>query len=322
MLDKTHRILVTGGTGLAGSAILKELCENGHTNLHTTYLKTEPFLSHKIKSYKIDLRNQAKTHNLFENVQPKYVIHAAAKVGGIVANRDHPVDFLQDNLQIQNNVIHNCYQYNVIKFIFLASSCFYPKEAPQPIKESDLLTGPLEPTNESYALAKISGLKLCESYNKQFQTNFTTLIPCNLYGPHDNYDLQSSHVLPALIRKISQAKNKQEPSLTLWGSGKPLREFLHSSDLAKACLFALNNINSDIVNVGTGEEVSIYELANLIKNEMNYPGEIKWDTSYPDGTFRKCLDHSKLINLGWKPSMNLKEGLKRTIQNYINQSYS
>lgn len=323
MLEKHHKILVTGGTGLAGSAILKILHQQGFENLITTHFKTNPFLNSEcIHFHQIDLRNQAQVNDFFSQNKPDFVIHAAAKVGGIVANRDHPVDFLYDNLNMQNNIIQNAYKHKVNKLIFLASSCFYPKDAKQPIQETALLSGPLEPTNQAYALAKISGLKLCESYNKQHNTNFITLIPCNLYGPYDNYDLQNSHVIPALIKKIFTAKHENQKSLKLWGSGKPLREFMHSSDLARACLFALNNINTDVFNIGTGQEISIQNLANLIKNEVGYSGQIEWDKNYPDGTFRKCLDTSKILSLGWKPKLSLKEGLKRTIQEYITQQFA
>jgi GDP-L-fucose synthase len=245
------------------------------------------------------------------------VFLAAAKVGGILANNTYPVDFLRDNLLIQTNVIDAAYRYGSRKLLFLGSSCIYPKFAPQPIKEKYLLTGELEPTNEPYAIAKIAGIKLCQAYNRQYQTNFISVMPTNLYGPGDNFDLETSHVIPALIRKFHEAKIKGKDQVVVWGSGKPFREFLHVDDLADACLFLMHNYNSsEIINIGTGKDLSIAELAYLIKDIIEYDGNIIFDTSKPDGTPRKLLDVSKLFNMGWKPKISLEEGIRSTYSWY------
>ncbi|MEY4383328.1 MAG: hypothetical protein RI995_870, partial [Bacteroidota bacterium] len=250
--------------------------------------------------------------------QPEYVFLAAAKVGGIVANNTYRADFLYENLAIQNHVIHASYQNAVKKLMFLGSSCIYPKLAPQPLKESYLLTGPLEPTNEPYAIAKIAGIKMCEAYRDQYGCNFISVMPTNLYGPNDNYSLENSHVLPAMIRKFHEAKQNKLPSMTLWGTGSPMREFLHADDLAEACLYLMENYNEkELVNVGTGEDVTIKELALLVQQIVGFEGEIIWDTSRPDGTPRKLMDVSKLHALGWKHQIQLKEGIQMAYQDFL-----
>ena len=265
----------------------------------------------------LDLRDQTAVNEFFKKEQPEYVFLAAAKVGGILANNTYPVDFLRDNLLIQTNVIDAAYRYGSRKLLFLGSSCIYPKFAPQPIKEEYLLTGELEPTNEPYAIAKIAGIKLCQAYNRQYQTNFISVMPTNLYGPGDNFDLETSHVIPALIRKFHESKIKGKDQVVVWGSGKPFREFLHVDDLADACLFLMSNYNSsEIINIGTGKDLSIAELAYLIKDIIGYDGNIIFDTSKPDGTPRKLLDVSKLFNMGWKPRITLEEGIRSTYSWY------
>jgi len=265
----------------------------------------------------LDLRDQTAVNEFFKKEQPEYVFLAAAKVGGILANNTYPVDFLRDNLLIQTNVIDAAYRYGSRKLLFLGSSCIYPKFAPQPIKEEYLLTGELEPTNEPYAIAKIAGIKLCQAYNRQYGTNFISVMPTNLYGPGDNFDLETSHVIPALIRKFHEAKIKGKDQVVVWGSGKPFREFLHVDDLADACLFLMHNYNSsEIINIGTGKDLSIAELAYLIKDIIEYDGNIIFDTSKPDGTPRKLLDVSKLFNMGWKPKISLEEGIRSTYSWY------
>ena len=265
----------------------------------------------------LELENQGAVQGFFEKEKPEYVFLAAAKVGGIHANSTYPAEFIFDNLQIQNNVIHSSYLYRVKKLCFLGSSCIYPKFSPQPIKEEYLLDGKLEPTNEAYAVAKIAGIKMCQAYNKQYGTNFISVMPTNLYGPNDNFDLQNSHVLPALIRKFVEARNAQSPSVTLWGTGKAKREFLYADDMANACVFLMEQYNgSDIINIGTGTDVSILELAQLIGESVGYQGKIVFDTSKPDGTPRKLLDVNKINALGWKAKVPLAEGVKKTIEWY------
>ena len=265
----------------------------------------------------LELENQGAVQDFFEKEKPEYVFLAAAKVGGIHANSTYPAEFIFDNLQIQNNVIHSSYLYRVKKLCFLGSSCIYPKFSPQPIKEEYLLDGKLEPTNEAYAVAKIAGIKMCQAYNKQYGTNFISVMPTNLYGPNDNFDLQNSHVLPALIRKFVEARNAQSPSVTLWGTGKAKREFLYADDMANACVFLMEQYNgSDIINIGTGTDVSILELAQLIGASVGYQGKIVFDTSKPDGTPRKLLDVGKINALGWKAKVPLAEGVKKTIEWY------
>lgn len=300
-MEKTSKIFVAGHRGLVGSAIVRALEEAGYSNL---LLRTRA---------ELDLTNQAAVAAFFEAEKPEYVFLAAARVGGIMANKTHPAEFIYQNLQIQSNVIHSAYLNNVSKLLFLGSSCIFPKMAPQPIKEEHLLTGPLETTNKAYSIAKIAGISMCQSYNEQYNTHYISLMPTNLYGENDNFDLESSHVLPALIRRFHEAKENNAPSVSLWGSGSPKREFLHVEDLADASLFLMQNYNdSEIVNVGTGEDVSIKELAETVRDTVGYTGEIDWDTSKPDGTPRKLLDVSKLHNLGWQHSIELSDGIKRT----------
>ncbi len=297
------KIYVAGHRGMVGSAIARAIEANDeHSWIGAT--RSE-----------LDLTNRQNVFDYLSNNKPDAVIIAAAKVGGIVANDSFPVDFLSENLQIQTNLIDGSHEIGIQKLVFLGSSCIYPKFAEQPIKESSLLTGELEPTNEPYALAKIAGLKLIQAYRKQYGYSWISLMPTNLYGPGDNYDPESSHVIPGMISKFCKAKNEGLSSVTLWGSGSPLREFLHVDDLASATLFALENYESEVaLNVGSGEEVSIKELAETIKQEVGFNGDIHWDTSKPDGTPRKFLDSSALANLGWKPALNLRDGLSKTIR--------
>jgi len=268
-------------------------------------------------SSELDLRNQSAVHAFFDKERPEYVVLAAARVGGIVANNTYRADFIYDNLMIASNVIQAAFEYEVEKLLFLGSSCIYPKYAPQPLKEESLLTGTLEPTNEPYAIAKIAGIKLCEAYRDQHGCNFISAMPTNLYGPNDNYDLKNSHVLPALIRKFHESKEQNEPSVEIWGTGSPLREFLHVDDLAEACVFLLDNYNEkQFVNIGTGDDISIADLALLIKDVVGYSGELKFDTSQPDGTPRKLMDVTKIHKLGWKHMIDLREGIEAVYKEY------
>lgn len=306
-MQKEDKIYIAGHRGMVGSAILRKLEKEAFTNLITRTSK------------ELDLRDQKAVAVFFENEQPNYVILAAAKVGGIHANNIYRADFLYENLQIQNNVIHNSYLHKVKKLLFLGSSCIYPKLAPQPLKEDYLLTGILEPTNEPYAIAKIAGIKMCEAYRSQYGCNFISAMPTNLYGPNDNYDLNNSHVLPALIRKFHEAKEHQELFVEIWGTGSPKREFLHVDDLADACYFLLKNYNeAEFVNVGTGEDLSIKALALLIKEIVGYNGELKFNTSKPDGTPRKLMDVRKLNELGYKYRIGLKEGITSVYEEFKN----
>ena len=306
-MDTNSKIYVAGHRGLVGSAIVRALQNKGFTNITT---RTHADL---------DLTNQAAVKSFFEKEKPEFVFLAAAKVGGIHANNAYPADFIYINLQIQNNVIHNSYLSGVKKLCFLGSSCIYPKFAPQPMKEEYLLDGKLEPTNEPYAIAKIAGIKMCQSYNRQYGTNFISVMPTNLYGPNDNFDPENSHVLAALVRKFVEAKRSNAPSVTVWGSGKPRREFLHVDDMADACLFLMENYNDgEIVNIGTGEDFSIKELAELIAKEVDYNGEIEFDRSKPDGMPRKLLDVSKINTLGWEAKIDVSEGVKAVIDWYEN----
>ena len=310
-MDKSSKIYIAGHSGMVGSSILRALQSRGYTNL---VLKT---------SYELDLRNQQAVADFFGKEKPKYVFLAAAKVGGIVANNTYRADFIYENLIIQSNVIHHAYLNNVSKLLFLGSSCIYPKMAPQPLKEEYLLTGILEPTNEPYAIAKIAGIKMCDAYRDQYDCNFISVMPTNLYGPNDNYDLNNSHVLPALLRKFITAKNERTTSVTIWGTGSPLREFLHADDLAAACLFLMETHNeSGLVNIGVGEDISILDLANLVKKIVGFEGEIITDTTKPDGTPRKLMDVSKLNALGWKASVSLEEGVKMVYEEIKNQKWS
>jgi len=285
-------------------------------------LHDEGFFNIITKSFdELDLRMQDQVSAFFSQDQPEYVFLAAAKVGGIKANADAPAEFLYDNLLIECNVIHSAYLFGVKKLLFLGSSCIYPRDCPQPIEEAYLLTSSLEKTNEGYALAKIAGIKLCEFYNKQYGTNFISCMPTNLYGPHDRFDLQTSHVMPALIQKFCEAKAENKESVTIWGSGKPKREFLHVDDLADAVLFLMENYeDNETINVGYGEDLSIGDLAHLIQDSVGYEGKLNFDTSMPDGTPRKLLNSNKIRALGWEPKISLKQGIKETIQWYTQES--
>lgn len=305
-MNLNSKIYVAGHRGLVGSAILRKLEQDGYNNL---VYKT---------SKELDLRDKNAVDSFFENEKPEYVFLAAAKVGGIVANNEFPADFIRDNLMIQTNVIDASYRNNVTKLLFLGSTCIYPKLAPQPLKEEYLLTGPLEPTNDAYALAKISGIKMCQSYNKQYGTTYISAMPTNLYGENDNFDLQSSHVLPALMRKFHEAKEQGKTSVEIWGTGTPKREFLYSDDLADACVFLMNHYNDDeIVNIGVGEDVTIRELAETIKTVVGFEGKLTFDTSKPDGTPRKLVDTSKINELGWSAKVELRDGVKRAYDWYL-----
>ena len=297
-MNKQDKIYVAGHRGMVGSAVVRRLEKDGFTNIVTRVSK------------ELDLTEQQAVRDFFAQEKPAYVVLAAAKVGGIHANNTYRAQFLYENLMIQNNVIHASHEQGVKKLLFLGSSCIYPKLAPQPLKEESLLTGPLEPTNEPYAIAKIAGVKMAESYRRQYGDNYISAMPTNLYGPNDNYDLNNSHVLPALIRKFHTAKVKGEPNVTVWGSGSPRREFLHVDDLADACLFLLKNYNEELfVNVGTGEDLTIRELAELIKDVVGFEGELVWDSSKPDGTPRKLMDVGRLHAMGWKHKIGLREGI-------------
>ncbi len=291
---------------MVGSAIVRKLQAEGFTNL---LLKT---------SSEVDLRNQQDVAGFFASEKPDYVFLAAAKVGGIMANNTYRAEFLYDNLMIETNIIHSSWQNGVTKLMFLGSSCIYPKMAPQPLKEEYLLTGELESTNEPYAIAKITGIKLCDAYRSQYGCNFISAMPTNLYGPNDNYDLNNSHVLPALIRKFHEAKITGQPHVTLWGTGKPKREFLHADDLADACYFVMQNYNEPgLINIGTGEDLEIGELAAMIREITGYKGELRHDLSKPDGTPRKLMDVSKLHKLGWKHRISLKEGISAVYNEFV-----
>jgi GDP-L-fucose synthase len=300
-MNKDSKIYIAGHKGMVGSAIWRALTDKGYTNLLG---KT---------SKELDLRDQKAVLNFFETEKPAVVIDAAARVGGILANRDYPYQFLMENLQIQNNLIDTAHKSNVEKFIFLGSSCIYPKLATQPLKEEALLTGPLEPTNEAYAIAKIAGVKACEAIRKQFGKDYVSLMPTNLYGSHDNFDIKTSHVLPAMIRKFHDAKENGNTPVTLWGSGTPMREFLFVDNLAEAVCFALENkLTAHLYNVGTGKDLTIKQLAETIQNITGHKGEIIWDSSKPDGTPRKLMDVSKLAKEGWKSSTSLEDGINKT----------
>ena len=304
-MNLDSRIFVAGHNGMVGSAIVRKLEQLGHTNIIT------------MSRSKLDLLNQSEVDNFFRKIGPEYVFLAAAKVGGIKANRDMKADFIYENIMIQTNIIKSSYSYDVKKLIFLGSSCIYPKHCNQPIKEEYLMTGELESTNDAYAIAKIAGIKMCQSYNEQYGTNFISVMPTNLYGPNDNYDLNNSHVLPAMIRKFHEAKLEGKESVEIWGTGTPKREFLYVDDLADACVFLMNNYSgSEIVNIGTGQDVTIAELAVGISKVVGYEGGIHFNTSMPDGTPRKLLDVSKLEKIGWKYNTSLKEGIEKTYKDY------
>lgn len=298
-MDRNAKIYVAGHKGLVGSAIVRNLKKRGYKNIITR--------THG----ELDLKNQKTVEEFWRDEEPEYVYLAAAKVGGILANDQYPADFIYENLMIQNNVIKAAHDFNAKKLLFLGSTCIYPKNAPQPIKEEYLLSGFLEPTNEAYAIAKIAGLEMCKFFKRQYGDNFISCMPTNLYGPYDNFDLKSSHVLPALIRKFHEAKEEGKPSVEVWGTGTPLREFLHVDDMADACIFLMENYNGEEhVNIGTGEEVSIKQLAETVKEIIGYKGELLFNSDKPDGTPRKLTDITKLHELGWKHSINLREGIE------------
>ena len=304
-MEKNARIYVAGHRGMVGSAIIRKLEHEGHTNL---LLKT---------SAELDLRNQQAVDTFFENNRPEYVFLAAAKVGGIHANNVYRAEFLYDNLMIEANIIHAAYKHGVKKLLFLGSSCIYPKLAPQPLQEDSLLTGALEPTNEPYAIAKIAGIKLCEAYRDQYGCNFISAMPTNLYGPNDNYDLNNSHVLPALIRKFHTAKMNGEAEVEVWGTGSPLREFLHVDDLAEGCYHLMLHYNEKLfVNIGTGEDLTIKALAELVRDIVGFSGQIRWNTEKPDGTPRKLMDVSRIHRFGWKHSIDLRNGIAAVYQEF------
>jgi GDP-L-fucose synthase len=305
-MELNDRIFVAGHNGMVGSAIVRKLKELGYTNIITA------------DRSKLNLLNQSDVDSFFSITCPEYVFIAAAKVGGIKANNEMKGDFIYENLMIQSNIIKSSKDYNVKKLIFLGSSCIYPKMSPQPIKEEYLLTGPLEPTNDAYAIAKIAGIKMCQSFNQQYGTNFISVMPTNLYGPNDNYDLNNSHVLPAMIRKFHEAKLEGKDKVEIWGTGKPMREFLYVDDLADACYHLMLNYNSsEVVNIGTGVDITIKDLALTIKEVVNFKGDIYFNTDMPDGTPRKLLDVSKLKDLGWEYKTTLREGIEKTYKDYV-----
>jgi len=312
-MEKDARIYVAGHRGLVGSAIVRKLQSKGYSNLI--------FRSHQ----ELDLLRQADAEAFFEKEKPHYVFLAAARVGGILANNTYPAEFIYENLLIESNLIHSAYQAEARKLLFLGSSCIYPRDCPQPMKEDYLLSGKLEPTNEPYAIAKIAGVKMCQSYNRQYGTRFISVMPTNVYGPGDNFDLETSHALPALIRKFHEAQTSDksqvtsdEKSVTIWGSGSPRREFLHVDDLADACVFLMNHYeDTEIINIGVGKDITIRELAELIQDIVGFKGSIQYDLSKPDGTPRKLLDVSRLRSLGWQPKISLREGIEMTYRWYV-----
>lgn len=301
-MEKNSKIYIAGHTGLVGSAILRKLKKEGFINIITR--------SH----LELDLTSKIDVDNFFEKEKPEYIFLAAAKVGGIIANDTYPADFIRENILIQTNIIDAAYKNKAKKLLFLGSSCIYPKNAPQPLKEEYLLTGELEPTNKAYAIAKIAGIIMCQSYNKQYGTNFISVMPTNLYGEGDNFDLENSHVLPAMIRKFNDAKMDNSDKIILWGDGTPIRDFLYVDDLVDACVFLMNTYHEDeIINIGSGEDITISGLAEIIKKYSGFNGEIVWDISKPNGTLKKSLDISKIKSLGWQPQINLIDGIKKTI---------
>ncbi len=307
-MELTARIFVAGHRGMVGSAISRALTAAGYQNILTR------------SSAELDLRNQAAVEAFYAQEQPEYVFVAAAKVGGILANNTYRAEFLYDNLSIQNNLIHFAWKYGVKKLLFLGSSCIYPKLAPQPLKEDYLLTGPLEPTNEPYAIAKIAGIKMCEAYRDQYGCNFISAMPTNLYGPNDNYHPENSHVLPALIRKFHEAKVQGKQEVEIWGDGTPLREFLYADDLASACLFLMNHYNDkQFMNVGCGADISIGDLASLVKKVIGFEGNLRFDTSKPNGTPRKLMDVERLFATGWKPKVDLEAGIALAYQDFLSR---
>jgi|SRR6218665_503823 len=310
-MEKQQKVYVAGHRGMVGSAILRKLKDEGFDNIVVS------------TSDKLDLRNQQQVAGFFAKEKPDFVFLAAAKVGGIVANNTYRAEFIYENMMIQSNVIHQSYLNGVKKLMFLGSSCIYPKLAPQPLKEEYMLTGPLEDTNEPYAIAKIAGIKMCDAYRAQYGCNFISVMPTNLYGPNDNYDLQKSHVLPALLRKFHEAKLNGDPAVTVWGTGSPLREFLHADDLAEACYYLMQHYNeSGLVNIGVGEDISIKDLAGLVKKITGFRGEIVWDTTKPDGTPRKLMDVTKLHSFGWKAKIGLEEGIRHVYEEKFSEKVS
>jgi GDP-L-fucose synthase len=308
-MNQDSRVYIAGHRGLVGSAIWRELQRLGYKHLIGK--------AHK----ELDLLDATAVRKFYSEARPEFVVIAAAKVGGILANDRYPADFIYQNLQIQNNLIAGAQEAGVKKLLFLGSSCIYPKLAPQPLKEEYLLTGPLEPTNEWYAVAKIAGIKMCQAYRRQFGCDFISAMPTNMYGPNDNYDLQNSHVLPALIRKFHEAKVAKAPGMVCWGTGKPLREFLYADDLARACIFLLQHYSEEqFINVGYGSDISIKELAEMIKDIVGFKGEIEWDASKPDGTPRKLMDSSRLFSLGWKPQIDLPTGIRLAYEDFLKKS--
>ena len=302
-LRKDSKIFIAGHNGMVGSAIERKFRDEGYKNILT------------FSSKELDLRIQSSVNEFYKKAQPDFVILAAAKVGGIHANNKHKAEFIYDNLMIESNVIHSAYQHNVKKLFFLGSSCIYPKHAPQPIKEEYLLSGYLEPTNKPYAIAKIAGIELCKSYRAQYGCNFISAMPTNLYGTNDNYHFENSHVIPALLRKVVLAKKNNDPFVTVWGSGTPRRDFLNVDDLANACFLLMKEYDeSEPINIGSGSDISIIELIHIIKEEIDYKGEIKFDTSKPDGTMLKLLDISKIKSLGWNPKIKIREGIRKAIK--------
>lgn len=305
-MNKKSKIYIAGHRGLVGSAIKRKLEKDGYNNL---IFRTKK---------ELNLLDSGKVKNFFQQEKPEYVFLAAAKVGGILANDECSAEFIYQNLVIQNNIIHNSYIFKVKKLLFLGSSCIYPRDCPQPIKEEYLLTGSLEKTNDAYAVAKIAGIKMCQSYNKQYKTNFISVMSTNLYGPNDNFNLESSHVLPALIRKIHEAKVKNKKEVVIWGTGLPKREFLHVDDLADACMFLMNNYNDgEIINIGTGENITVLDLAEMIKEIISFAGRITKDTDKPDGTPQKLLDVRKINKLGWYHKITLKKGIADTYKWFL-----
>ena len=304
-MNTESKIYIAGHNGMVGSAIVKKLTKKGFKNIITS--------THE----QLDLTNQRSVEEFFKMSQPEYVFLAAAKVGGIVANNTYPAEFINNNLSIQTNVIHQCHVNKVKKLLFLGSSCIYPRDCVQPIKEEYFMTGTLEKTNDAYAIAKIAGIKMCQSYNKQYKSNFISLMPTNLYGEGDNYDLENSHVFPAMIRKFHEAKLRKAKNILLWGSGSPYREFLHVDDLADACLFLMENYNSsEIINVGTGKDLTIKELSEMMKKIIGFEGNIIFDSTKPDGTPRKLLDVSKIHSLGWHHAIEVEDGLRKTYEEF------
>jgi GDP-L-fucose synthase len=307
-MNKDSKIFVAGHKGMVGSAIVRELQNKGFSNILVRERK------------ELDLTNQAEVDTFFENETPEYVFLAAAKVGGIIGNSTYPADFIYDNIVIASNIIHAAHIHKTTKLLFLGSSCIYPKHAPQPMKEDCLLTGVLEPTNEPYAIAKIAGIKLCQAYKKQYGDDFISVMPTNLYGSGDNYHPHNSHVLPAMIKKFHEAKEGNLPTVTLWGTGTPMREFLHADDLANACVYLMNTYSDyEQVNIGTGVDISIRELAETVKKVVGYDGDIVFDTTKPDGAPRKLLDMTKLHTLGWKHSIDLQTGIEKTYRSFLSE---